>query len=116
VFAAGTFLFSLKLIGGGDVKLLAAAAATLGWPDTVAFLLYTIIAGGVLGIAITLLRGRLRPMLANLGTMIFPMLSGLRPAAVPSAVGTMPYGLAIFAGAVTLVAGNAFGFALRIAL
>jgi len=106
VFTIGTILFSLKLIGGGDVKLLAAGAATLGWPDTVAFLLYTVLAGGVLGVAITLARGRLRPMLANLRMMIFPMLLGLRPAAAPTAVGTMPYGLAIFAGAAALFAGK----------
>ncbi len=116
VFCIGTLLFSLKLIGGGDVKLLAAASAVLGWPDTAAFLLYTIIAGGVLGVAITVARGRLRPMLFNLKSMIFPVLSGLRPAAVPSAVGSMPYGVAIFAGASALAIGTAFNLHLRISL
>ncbi len=72
VFLAGTALFSLGLIGGGDVKLAAAAAAVLGWPDTLAFLLYTILAGGLLGIAVAVARGRIRPMLSNLSTMIFP--------------------------------------------
>ena len=116
VFAVGTLLFSFKLIGGGDVKFMAAAAAALGWPDTVAFILYTVIAGGLLGVAIAVARGRFRPMLANLKTMLFPVLSGLRPAAVPSAVGTMPYAVAIFAGAATLAVGNALGFTLRIPL
>jgi prepilin peptidase CpaA len=116
VFAAGTALFSLKLIGGGDVKLLAAAAAALGWPDAAVFLLYTILAGGALGVAIAVIRRRLRPMVSNLRTMIFPVLTGVRPAAIPSAVGTMPYGLAIFAGAAALTLGNALGFALRISL
>jgi prepilin peptidase CpaA len=116
VFSLGTLLFSLKLIGGGDVKLLAAAAAALGWPDTAAFLLYTILAGGVLGLIIALARGRLRPMLANMRAMLFPVLSGVRPAPVPSAVGSMPYGLAIFAGAATLAAGYALGLNLRISL
>jgi prepilin peptidase CpaA len=102
VLLAGTLLFSLKMIGGGDVKLLAAGAAALGWPDAAMFVLYTILAGGLLGIAITLARGQLRPMLANLRTMIFPVFTGLRPAATPSVVGSMPYGLAIFAGAATL--------------
>ncbi len=116
VFAVGTFLFSLKLIGGGDVKLLAAASAALGWPDTAAFLLYTIIAGGVLGVAITIARGRLRPMLSNLKTMALPALFGLRPAAVPSAVGSMPYGVAIFAGAAALTVGTTLGLHLRFSL
>jgi prepilin peptidase CpaA len=114
VFFLGTLLFSLKLIGGGDVKLLAAAAATLGWPDTAAFLFYTVIAGGLLGIIISTARGRLRPVLANLRLMILPMLSGSRPATVPSAVGKMPYALAIFAGAATLAVAHSFGLTLRI--
>ncbi len=115
-FAAGTVLFSFKLMGGGDVKLIAAAAAALGWPDALAFLFYTIIAGGLLAIAIAIARGRLLPVLNNLKLMIFPVLSGLKPAAVPSAVGTMPYAVAIFAGAATLAIGNAFGLNLRISL
>jgi prepilin peptidase CpaA len=114
VFALGTFLFSFGVIGGGDVKLIAAAAA-LGWPDTVAFLLYTMVAGGVLGLVMSAVRGRLRPMFANVKSIVFPMLSGVRPAPISSsAVGTMPYGLAIFAGAATLALGNAFGLTLRI--
>jgi prepilin peptidase CpaA len=116
VFALGTLLFSFKLIGGGDVKLLAAAAAVLGWPDTVAFLLYTILAGGVLGLATAIVRGRLRPMLSNLKAMLFPVLSGLRPAAVPSAAGSMPYAVAIFVGAAALTVGDALGFSLGVLL
>lgn len=116
VFGAGTALFALKLIGGGDVKLLAAASAALGWPDTAAFLLYTIIAGGALGVAIAIARGRLRAMLCNLKSMLFPVLSGMHPAAVPSAVGTMPYAVAIFAGAAVLTIGTTLGFHLRISL
>lgn len=114
VFAFGTFLFSYKLIGGGDVKLIAASAAALGWPDTAAFLLYTMLAGGLLGVALSLAHGRLRAVCGNVKTIVFPMLSGVRPAPLSSsAVGTMPYGLAIFAGAATLALGNAFGLSLR---
>lgn len=116
VFALGTALFSLKLIGGGDVKLIAAAAAALGWPNSAAFLIYTILAGGVLGIIIAIARGRLRPMLLNLRSMTLPMLSGVRPAALPSVAGSMPYGLAIFAGAATLAVGEALGLSLRFSL
>lgn len=113
VFAAGTVLFSFKLLGGGDVKLLAAASAALGWPETVAFLLYTMVAGGLLGLAISAARGRLRPVMHNVKAIVFPLLSGVRPAPVSSAAGTMPYGLAIFAGAASVTLGNAFGLHLR---
>lgn len=116
VFALGTFLFSLKLIGGGDVKMLAASAATLGWPDAAAFLLYTILAGGVIGVAIAAARGRMRPMLAAVKAMAVPMMSGLKPGAVASAAGSMPYGVAIFAGAAVVVACDTLGLSLRMLL
>jgi prepilin peptidase CpaA len=115
VFAFGTFLFSFKLIGGGDVKLMAAAAAALGWPDTAVFLLYTMVAGGLLGVALSVAHGRLRPVCDNVKAIVLQLVSGVRPAPLSSsAVGTMPYGLAIFAGAATLALGNAFGLGLRI--
>lgn len=114
VFAFGTLLFSFKLLGGGDVKLIAAAAAALGWPDTVAFLLYTMLAGGVLGVVMAAARGRLRPALHNVKSLVFPLLSGVRPAPISSSAGTMPYGLAIFAGAAALALGHTFDLSLRI--
>jgi len=114
VFALGTVLFSFGLIGGGDVKLAAAASAALGWPDTAAFLLYTMVAGGIIGLAISVARGRLRPTLANVKALAFPMLSGVRPAPVSSAAGTMPYGLAFFAGAAVVALSNVFGLNLRL--
>lgn len=113
-FAFGTLLFSFNLLGGGDVKLIAAACAALGWPLAAAFLLYTIVAGGILGISISVARGRLRPVIENIKAMAIPLFSGVRPAPITSAVGTMPYGLAIFAGAATLTVGNALGLNLRI--
>lgn len=106
-FAFGTLLFSFKLLGGGDVKLIAAACAALGWPMAAAFVLCTIIAGGILGISISVARGRLRAVVENLKAMVFPLLSGVRPAPISSAAGTMPYGLAIFAGAASVAVGSA---------
>jgi hypothetical protein len=42
------------------------------------------------------------------------MLSGVRPAPVSSAAGTMPYGLAFFAGAAVVALSNVFGLNLRL--
>lgn len=114
VFAAGTFLFSFKLLGGGDVKLIAAAAAALGWPDSAAFLLFTVLAGGVLGVAMAAARGRLGPAIRNVKMLLFPMLSGVRPAPLTSSAGTMPYAIAIFAGAAALVLRHTLDSSLRI--
>jgi prepilin peptidase CpaA len=49
----GFALFAAGAFGGGDAKLMAAAALWFGYPDTVSFLAYTILAGGVLGVAIS---------------------------------------------------------------
>lgn len=109
VFLSGTFLFSLGIIGGGDVKLLAAAAAALGWPQAMPFLIYTIFAGAVLGIGIACARGQLRATFSNIFAIAVPMAAGGRPSLAVSAAGTMPYGVAIFAGATVLALVQQFG-------
>jgi prepilin peptidase CpaA len=54
VLLGGFLLFAFGLFGGGDAKLLAAAALWLGWPALLPFLLWTALAGGVLGVLISL--------------------------------------------------------------
>ena len=112
VMVAGTFLFSLKLIGGGDVKLLAAAAGTLGFPDCVFFILCTLIGGGFIAVAYAALRGRLRATFANVQSMAIPVFAGVRPARPDGT--PMPYALAIFAGALCTAFVNAFAPHLRL--
>lgn len=94
----GLPLFSLRLLGGGDIKLLAAACATLGTADLKVFLLATILCGGALGIAVAARHGRLRATFANVRTMALPVLSGGPLVPVTGGI-KMPYGIAIFAGA-----------------
>ncbi|MFO1143316.1 MAG: prepilin peptidase [Amaricoccus sp.] len=50
VFALGALAFHLRLLGGGDVKLLAAGALWLGTGELGAFLTATVLAGGLLAI------------------------------------------------------------------
>lgn len=116
VLAAGTIIFSLGLIGGGDVKFITAATMALGWPDAFAFVLYTVLAGGVLGIAVALARGKLRAVGRSVWASALPFFAGIRPAAPHSTAGKMPYALAILAGAVTLALGNISALHLRIPL
>jgi prepilin peptidase CpaA len=116
VLLAGLPLFSMRIMGGGDVKFMAAAAATLGLPDAISFLLYTLVAGGVFGIDYSFAGGRLRTTLAGVGALTIPMLSGGRTATSPLRSTTMPYALAIFAGAAAVVVANAFDLHLRISL
>ena len=106
VIAAGTLAFSLQLIGGGDVKLFAAAAATLGYPAAIPFLLLTLICGGVLAVVYSAVRGRLGATFANVRAAAVPLMFGLRPARPANGL-AMPYALAIFAGALCTTAVNA---------
>lgn len=52
VLVVGFGLFSAGFIGGGDAKLLAAAALWIGWAQIPQFLIYTAIAGGVLAVIV----------------------------------------------------------------
>ena len=98
VIILGTFAFSLRLIGGGDVKLLAAAAGTLGYPSGADFLLFTLLCGGVVAVVFSALRGRLGATFSNVRAMALPVFAGAAPARPQSGL-AMPYAVAIFAGA-----------------
>ena len=52
LFAAGTAAFAAGALGGGDVKLLAAASLFAGMGPISDFLLVTALVGGVLGVAV----------------------------------------------------------------
>ena len=85
----GRVLFAFRLMGGGDAKLIAAAAVWLGLDGFVALILYTAIAGGVLTITLLGVRklyGHYAGMLpVNLGRHLVEK-------------GDIPYGVAICAG------------------
>jgi prepilin peptidase CpaA len=100
--------FLLGGMGAGDVKLLAALGAWLGPRETVHLGVYTLIAGGALGLVVALMRGYLKTAVRNVWNLVQQWcLTGIRP--VPSltlehATGPrLAYALPIFAGtAVTL--------------
>ncbi len=62
MLAIGIFMFSRGWLGGGDAKLLAAAALWLGFEHLISFLAWTAIFGGVLAFAMLLYRRVLPPM------------------------------------------------------
>lgn len=55
-FAIGFIIFSLRLMGGGDVKLLTVCCVWIGLPHLIHFIMYTALLGGVLSLALLLLR------------------------------------------------------------
>lgn len=89
VFAAGTVLFAKGWLGGGDVKLLAAASAWFDLAGGAALLAYVAIGGGLVGLGFIMLR-RLTPAAIRDGAGWV----GLKTR------GPIPYGLAIAAGAI----------------
>ena len=53
-FVAGFLLFSLRLFGGGDVKLFAAVALWAGPAFFVTMLIYTVLSGGIMAVVLWL--------------------------------------------------------------
>jgi len=105
LFAGGTvFLFYLvRVMGAGDVKLLAAIGCLLGPLDAVVVMAATAIAGGVLALIYVFVRQRFGATLRNTGIVLWfhcarrlqphPELNLDNPVAL-----RMPYGLAIATG------------------
>ncbi len=101
---AGMAMFAMGWIGGGDAKLLAAAALWLGWPATTTFLAATAITGGTLAVLLVSVRSaQLRPL----------VLLGPRWVVRLAEPGEgVPYGVAIAAGACAALPMTLFGASL----
>jgi prepilin peptidase CpaA len=113
----GLALFARELVGGGDVKLIAALSLWAGLDRFMLFALVTTLTGGILGLA-SLWYGRWSPLihayLAGLvpgrgGRARPPVAAVAAPATVPPtpaappAEPTLPYGIAVAAGGLAIV-------------
>jgi prepilin peptidase CpaA len=97
VFLAGALCFSRGYLGGGDVKLLAAAALWAGPAGTVPLLVLTGVLGGMLALLLLLPPGAYIASAAR---------AKLGPAELPAKFGTatpVPYGIAIAAAAMLVI-------------
>ena len=86
---AGMALFAFRVMGGGDAKLIAAATLWLGTDGTLAFLVYTALAGGVLTLGLMWARRNLAQLAPSLPGPLGRHLE---------AKGDIPYGVAICVG------------------
>ena len=95
--AGGVFLpfCLLGVVGGGDMKLLAATGAIVGYPLVLRVLTGTCIAGGLLAVGIMAWHGVLLSMLSNAFRIMVGMPRKGRGLRNPPMV---PYGIAIAAG------------------
>ena len=99
--AGGLFLpfCLLGVVGGGDMKLMAAVGAIVGWPMVLRVVCNTCIAGGVIAVAIMAWNGVLLTTLANVFKIMVGMPRKQQGLRNPPMV---PYALAITVG--TLIA------------
>lgn len=91
VLAAGFALYAAGFFGAGDAKLLAAAALWFGWPASMPFIVYTVLAGGVLAVVV-LVWNLVKADQEIRGHSWISRFERFKP--------SVPYGVAIAAGAI----------------
>ena len=90
-------LFMRGIIGGGDVKIMTALAIALTPLDSYRFVVATVMAGGVLGIAYLLLSFRPRRPSGTRKTSLLGRIAAIESRRIGRR-GPLPYGVAIAAG------------------
>lgn len=97
-------LYTLRVMGAGDVKLMAMVGAFLGPASALGAVLTTLVAGGVLAIGVAACKGMLPMLLTNLRFMLSHAAlkavsgGGAGIEATPKSAGTLPYAVAIAGG------------------
>ncbi len=90
VFSVGFALFALNVMGGGDVKVLSASAVWFGFnASLLEYMIYVSFFGGLLTVAIVMIRGNSTQICASGLPLPTHVLSGSK----------VPYGIAIGAAA-----------------
>lgn len=97
-------MYALRLMGAGDVKLLAMVGAFFGASQIFTVFLLTLVAGGVLALVVAGWQGQLRRLLGNAWQMAIhsgmAALAGSLSVTPPTAAsGRLPYAIAIAAAA-----------------
>ena len=110
-FAVYFILYALRAMGAGDVKLMAAVGAIVGWPDWFGIFIVTAILGGIMAMILVAARGRVKKTFWNVA-FILSELKGGRPAYMrreeldvknPKALG-LPHGAVIAVGTLFFLA------------
>jgi prepilin peptidase CpaA len=109
-------MYALRALGAGDVKLMAMVGAFVGAWNVAGITLLTLLAGGVLALAVAAFNGRLKGALHNTFHMIkYSLIRSMageisKIEAPAAASGRLPYAVAIAAGALPfLVVGAVSG-------
>ena len=110
--------YALRIMGAGDVKLMAMVGAFLGVDDCFHAIIYSFIVGGIAALGFALFNKAMMRMLENVKsitqTMMFSVIGGFKPDVriEPSqSIGKLPYGICISIGTVTYVIAKQLGYA-----
>jgi prepilin peptidase CpaA len=100
-------LYALRIMGAGDVKLMAMVGAFLGISQISQVVLCTFIAGGIAALVFAIWHRAVRRMTANVAdiaqSMAFAAIVGVRPTPELSrrpSIGKLPYAVSIAAGTI----------------
>jgi prepilin peptidase CpaA len=111
-------LYVLRVMGAGDVKLMAMVGAFLGVTDTLHAVIFSFIVGGMAALAFALFNKALVRMLGNVKNaaqmMMMSAIGGFRPdiqIEASKSVGKLPYGICISIGTVAYVVAKQLGYA-----
>ncbi|SMF10879.1 A24 family peptidase [Pseudogulbenkiania subflava] len=97
-------LYLLRVMGAGDVKLMAMVGAFTGMQDIVGIVLFTLLAGGVLSLAFALKLKSLNRLIDNVRYLALSGISKVAAGKIPvndfpiNSIGTLPYAWAITLG------------------
>ena len=99
-------MYAFGLMGAGDAKMLAMVGAFMGAGDIAAVGIASLLAGGVLALAVAARQGMLRRILnSTYQTVLHAGLSQMKDGlALPAPSGRLPYAVAIAAGTVACLA------------
>lgn len=101
MLAAGMVLWSMRILGGGDVKLLMAVGSLKGLPFLGNALLYSALAGGVLAVLVLVRQRKLKSTAQRMASDAAAKAFTTSPVLIgPDRSNRMPYGLAIAAGCI----------------
>ena len=97
-------LYLLRALSAGDIKLMAMIGTFVGPADILIIMVYVILAGGLLALAVVLIQGKLSKLIDNFKLMLFLRLAGSPIANLPTtetisqSAGKLPYGVAVAVG------------------